>query len=154
MKTYVTDLFTAIWPTLALFVKAGIFNSVMDTLQFWHGESIFKDLPKTHFFGKDNWIRKYRYSIVRIMNGRKIIRKYKIHGPRFWGSKTYFVFVNDGWHLSQLLMLICFATNLFVFDYTITWWWEYPLIAFLHLSAFGGTFEIFVEKIWKAETWN
>lgn len=110
---------------------AGMFNAVMDTLQHHHGVSIFKDLPTTSFFGKDNWVRKYKD-----MN--------PMQKRRFFGSKGIFVWAMDGWHLSQMLMISSIILAVMTFDKVVLADdLSLVVIYLLYHASWSGIFELF-----------
>lgn len=92
---------------LAMFVIAGIFKAMMDTLQFHFHQSIFSTSRFDQRYVNPNlsWVNKYKNRDPR-------------QGERFLGSTTFFVFITDAWHLSQFLFLnslfiaLIFAANM------------------------------------------
>lgn len=86
-----------------LMLLAGATNGVMDTLQFHYGQSVFPTDPGEKLLGgsRQYWDPKVSWE-----------NKYKNYPddqrPAFPFSKTALVFLTDGWHLFQFLMLTAF----------------------------------------------
>ena len=90
-----------------LFVLAGIGKAVGDTLQFHWGSSIFPKLGEKYprLFNPywwcpidpyDSWKNKYK-------------NRDSTQGRAFFGSKTFLVFLTDGWHMAEFVMLNSFT---------------------------------------------
>lgn len=82
------------------FTMAAVCMAVMDGISF-------RGLFKGHkFWGKIGWKNKYKdYPTDQ--------------RAKFVGAKTVFVFLTDGWHLSQFFMLTFFALSAVDFDRSI-----------------------------------
>lgn len=126
------------------FGLAGLFNGVMDTLQFHYESSIF---PRGSLFWNPaiSWRNKYK-------NGDSS------QGPRFPGSTTIFVFLTDGWHLMKTLNLGFYRLAL-VFTGAAFWqfseapWqnaasWAVVWIGliFVHSAGFHLTYSIILKR--------
>lgn len=79
----------------AFLLAAGMFNGLMDSLQFHYSATPFAHAGRfeQRFWNPaESWKNKYR-------NGDPA------QGEAFPGAKTVFVFATDGWHLFKFLML-------------------------------------------------
>lgn len=87
-----------------LFVLSGLFESVMDTLQFHYEKSKFFHFKNQMFWDpKISWRNKYKDGTP-------------LGGEKFFLSTTLFVGVTDAWHLFKLLRtLTIFAGIYFLF---------------------------------------
>lgn len=95
--------------TIVLLFISGIFEGVMDTLQFhWTHFRARHEKAKSFFWSPTlSWKNKYK-------NGNSEC------GEKFFGSTTIFVGFTDGWHMMKLLKNIClFAGIFFCFE---AWW--------------------------------
>ena len=82
---------------ILFFAFAGLFEAIMDTLQFHYSYSIFYCFRNKRFWDPTlSWRNKYK-------NGDPS------EGAKFPGSTTIFVGLTDAWHLFKLLR------NLFIF---------------------------------------
>jgi len=121
--------------SLLLFLIAAILNAVMDTLAHHHSSSIFKTNNTYSFWGANMWTRKYKDNNPGA-------------GPRFWGSTRWFVFVTDGWHLVQWLMISCIVASIITFPEHIITGWDAALAVFLVFRVgWGLVFELFYGKL-------
>lgn len=78
----------------ACLLFVGIFQAVMDTLDFHYGSSVFARLKNQQYWDQDiSWKNKYAKA-----DGNEVW----INKPRFWGSTTVFVWLTDGWHLIEV----------------------------------------------------
>ena len=86
---------------IGLLIIAGISKSVMDTLNFRYSISVFSSIPKTSWLyywlnsSDVTWVNKYKNRDPKL-------------GPAFIGSTTWLVWVTDGWHFFQMIMLSCY----------------------------------------------
>lgn len=121
--------------SLLLFLIAAILNAVMDTLAHHHGSSIFKTNRNYSFWGANSWTRKYKDNNPGA-------------GSRFWGSTTFLVFLTDGWHLSQWLMISCMVGAIIAFPSKIINGWDAIIAVFLVFRVgWGLIFELFYGKL-------
>lgn len=99
--------------TLILLFLAGMFEGVMDTLQFHWSKFRLKHKKANSFFWSPelSWKNKYKDGQV-----------YK--GEKFFGSTTIFVGLTDGWHLMKLLKNICIFVGIF---FCFEAWWIAPI---------------------------
>lgn len=78
--------------SLLFWLLACICHALMEKFITHHSKSIFRNAKSFSFFGSNSWTRKY-----------------KDHNPQagtaFWGSTTFLVWVTDGYHLIQWMML-------------------------------------------------
>ena len=122
-----------------LFAIAGMFNAVMDKLQFHYSKSIFPPKNSDHKLlgrGYDwwnpnmSWVKKYKYDDPD-------------EGERFPLSTSVLVFLTDGWHLMQFFMLSMFTLAATPIMSNI---WH-TLLAFVALRiAFSATFHLFFHR--------
>lgn len=86
---------------------SGIFDNIQDTLAFKYESSIFPQVANEKFLGKTiNF-----WSVQKMPEGGQGWKnKYKDRDPSkgraFPGSKTWLVFLTDGWHLAQFFKLL------------------------------------------------
>jgi hypothetical protein len=104
---------------------AGASKAIMDNLQFHFNRSIFKFNPvkyNPNFWDPTlSWVNKYKEG--------------SMTEPKFFGSKTFFVFLTDAWHLFQ--MITAFYSGSFLF----------MIIKVIILrSFFGLTFNLFFNR--------
>jgi hypothetical protein len=125
--------------TLFLLFLAGALNATMDVLSFRYKTSIFSKYTKLQeFFNpQESWVNKYKDNNPNL-------------GPKFFGSKTFLVFLTDAWHLAKMLMITAFTLAIVFYN---------PVIAtesiFVNIVAnlllmrvvFSATFELFFSKI-------
>ena len=118
--------------TIILVILAGIFNSIMDTLQFHYSESIFKS---------DKFKLKFWYPNISWKNKYKDLNPDK--GPKFFGSTTFLVAFTDAWHLFKLLFLFLLFFTIVTYHPIINYYPPFNIIFdFILLRAlFGATFE-------------
>jgi len=118
--------------SLFLIILAALFNSVMDTLKFRFERSIF-NRPGwwRRFCGPQSWRNKW-----------KIILPPK---ERFLFSSTFLVFLTDGWHFAQFVMLKAFMLAVVLYKPLVVWWADFIIFSIVY----GLTFELFFSKIWK-----
>ena len=84
---------------------AGLFNGVMDALQFHFDRTLFADPLRfdPQFWNPNlSWTNKYRDHEV-------------ANGEAFFGSSTFLVFTTDGWHLAKFIMLKFFVLAVLAF---------------------------------------
>jgi hypothetical protein len=86
--------------TLFCFILFGLFEAVMDKLQFHYKRSIFKNYQSTWWDPKNSWKNKWK-------NGDKE------QGERFLFSSTVFVFVTDAWHFFKFLRNVSIQLGIF-----------------------------------------
>jgi hypothetical protein len=96
---------------LFCFILFGLFEAVMDKLQFHYKRSIFKNYQSTWWDPKNSWKNKWK-------NGDKE------QGERFLFSSTIFVFVTDAWHFFKFLRNICMHSGIFflALEFCNVWW--------------------------------
>lgn len=125
--------------TLFLLFLAGALNATMDVLSFRYKTSIFSKYPKLQSFfnPQESWVNKYKDNNPNL-------------GPKFFGSKTFLVFLTDAWHFAKMLMITLFTLAIVFYN---------PVIAtesiFVNIVAnlllmrvvFSSTFELFFSKI-------
>lgn len=130
---------------LILFALAGVFNAVMDKLQFHYGKSIFPNNDTDKFLG--GGIQYWKPSI-------SWKNKYKDWDggdkrPKFLFAKTALVFLTDGWHFAQFLMLTCFSAAC-VPPVNVWWMW---FVWFVGLRfCFSVGFTVFFDRLLAKET--
>lgn len=106
---------------LALSILAGLADGVRDTLSFRYSQSVFPQDDGEQLLGAGeifwnpaiSWRNKWE-------NGDPA------QGERFLGSSTVFVWLTDGWHLMQFIMLSCFQLAIalpVVMLLRLRWWW-------------------------------
>ena len=125
--------------TLFLLFLAGALNATMDVLSFRYKTSIFSKYTKLQeFFNpQESWVNKYKDNNPEL-------------GPKFFGSKTFLVFLTDAWHLAKMLMITAFTLAIVFYNPVIVT--EYMLVnivanLLLMRVVFSSTFELFFSKI-------
>ena len=125
--------------TLFLLFLAGALNATMDVLSFRYKTSIFSKYTKLQeFFNpQESWVNKYKNNNPEL-------------GPKFFGSKTFLVFLTDAWHLAKILMITAFTLAIVFYNPVIVT--EYMLVnivanLLLMRVVFSSTFELFFSKI-------
>lgn len=88
---------------ILLCALAGFFKAVRDTIMFHWAGSVFKEWGWSEQFWNPNksWMNKYA-------------NWPEDKNEAFFLSKTALVSLTDAWHLSELLMLICLFTVIFL----------------------------------------
>ena len=119
-----------------LVVIIAISQAIEDILQYKHHLSIFSNAGQYSFWGKDSWIRKYKY-------GNHAL------GPKFFGSTTFLIWLTDGWHMVKMIwMVTVFVAIVFLDAYTQTLVWYYNLLeVVVLLLVYGSVFELFYRFI-------
>lgn len=136
--------------SLIFIILAGFSNSIMDTIRFRFDRTIFSKIKNPKWMDwvdpKLSWDNKWKT--------KKAIEE------KFPGSSTYLVFITDLWHFAQALMILFFilsGISLIPFALSsctlLTFILKYPILSIItHILlcffAFGGTFELFWNKIW------
>jgi hypothetical protein len=118
--------------SLVLVALAGVFNAVMDVLNFKFHSSIFR------FWNNQQWINPSLSSANKWKYENSIWA-----GERFFGSSTFLVFITDMWHLSKFLMLLLITSSVVFYHPIINWYVDWLLM----YVCFTATFEIFYSKI-------
>ena len=125
--------------TLFLLFLAGALNATMDVLSFRYKTSIFSKYTKLQeFFNpQESWVNKYKDNNPEL-------------GPKFFGSKTFLVFLTDAWHLAKMLMITAFTLAIVFYNPVIVTESIFVnIVANLLLMrvVFSATFELFISKI-------
>ena len=125
--------------TLFLLFLAGALNATMDVLSFRYKTSIFSKYTKLQeFFNpQESWVNKYKNNNPEL-------------GPKFFGSKTFLVFLTDAWHLAKMLMITAFTLAIVFYNpIIVTESIFVNIVANLLLMrvVFSSTFELFFSKI-------
>ena len=125
--------------TLFLLFLAGALNATMDVLSFRYKTSIFSKYTKLQeFFNpQESWVNKYKDNNPNL-------------GPKFFGSKTFLVFLTDAWHLAKMLMITAFTLAIVFYNPVIVTESIFVnIVANLLLMrvVFSATFELFFSKI-------
>lgn len=124
--------------SLTFIVLAAICNSIMDVTQHHWNESIFSKY-NGFWFAKDSWKNKYK-------------NRDKKQGRKFPGSTTIFVFVTDGWHFFQSMMITFFVLSAIFYVPLVSLPYKglEMLISFCIFKAlYSIIFELFYSIIWK-----
>jgi hypothetical protein len=95
---------------LILFTFSGIFEAIMDKIQFHYNKSIF---PKNSLFWNPelSWKNKY---------------KDDLKTPKFFGSTTFFVIFTDAWHLLKSLSKYFIIGGFILVGYYNLLWYIIP----------------------------
>jgi hypothetical protein len=125
--------------TLFLLFLAGALNASMDVLSFRYNTSIFSKYTKLQAFfnPQESWVNKYKDNNPNL-------------GPKFFGSKTFLVFLTDAWHLAKMLMITAFTLAIVFYNPVIVTESIFVnIVANLLLMrvVFSATFELFFSKI-------
>lgn len=89
---------------LILVFVAGLCKGMADALMFHYNKTWARQFnwKETYWNPSISWRNKYKKNIVML-------------GPKFFGSTTFLVFLTDGWHLLQSIMITCIIVALAVF---------------------------------------
>jgi len=121
--------------TILLFIVAGFFNSIMDSIRFCWGSSIFSKIK--------NW-KLIRFCNPNGSQGNKWKNGDKKQDEKFFGSSTFLVWTTDLWHLVKAFMILCLVLGTVTYSVIIN-----PIVDVIILYlAFTITFEIFFSYIW------
>lgn len=112
----------------ALVTIAGLANGFMDKMQFHYSTSVFPQTEQETYWGKgpqfwnprESWKNKYKD-----WDGGD-------RRPAFLGSTGPLVFLTDGWHLFQMIMLTCYQLAIAIPLVTllrIRWYWAMLALA-------------------------
>ena len=96
------------------------------------------DIKLQEFFNpQESWVNKYKDNNPEL-------------GPKFFGSKTFLVFLTDAWHLAKMLMITTFTLAIVFYNPVIVTESIFVnIVANLLLMrvVFSATFELFFSKI-------
>ncbi|MEZ5195117.1 MAG: hypothetical protein R2764_01560 [Bacteroidales bacterium] len=126
--------------TLTLIIIAAVMNSVMDTLKFRFQGSIFNSKKLQRYLGPESWRNKWDTPLPPSRGEDR--PKYR---ERFLFSSTILVFVTDGWHLAQFIMLKAMILAVVLYSPLVNWWADF----LIYSITFSLIFEIFYSKIWQ-----
>ena len=117
------------------FIFAGLFEAVMDKIQFHYDGSIFRNYKNQLFWDpKLSWRNKYK-------NGDPLL------GEKFFLSKSLFVGFTDAWHMFKLFRtFFIFAGVYFLFIPCAT---KMQCLLFIIIARiiFGLSFTLFFNKL-------
>ena len=120
---------------ILLVAGAGIFEAVMDKLQFHYGKSIFKLYRKQQYWNpKLSWANKY---------------KQDLKTPKFICSTTCLVFLTDAWHFFKFLRTLVMFVGLIIIGFNSTSVWFVILFTIIARILFGLAFQLFFEKVFE-----
>ncbi len=115
--------------TLILLLLSGVFEGVMDTLQFHYSR-----FQKRHKKAKDkfwnpeySWLNKYNSQMK----------------PLFIGSTTVFCWLTDGWHLFKFLRNITFFSSIYFIDSLDFILWLAVTGFFINRVGFALSYKLF-----------
>lgn len=110
------------------------------------------DPAKPTFFSNNSWKRKYRDPMTPILKQNWYERLFGIQfKERFFLSSTLLVWLTDGFHLLQGVMIWCFTVTIVVTHYDLVarpWWWTLGYILFYRV-LWSSTFTVFFNFIFK-----
>jgi len=116
---------------IIFFTLAGIFEAIMDTLQFHYSYSVFHSLRNRLFWDPSlSWRNKYK-------NGDPF------DGPKFPGSTTIFVGLTDAWHLFKTLRTLSLFIGIIFIAIPCNSIWLVILWVIVARIIFGLTFTLF-----------
>lgn len=114
-----------------LFLLAGMFEAVMDKLQFHYYLSIFKNFKNQLFWNPNiSWRNKYK-------DGNPA------EGEKFFLSKTLFVGFTDAWHLFKLLRTLSIFTGIYFLFIPCNTKMECLIFVIIARILFGLSFTLF-----------
>jgi len=121
--------------SLILVLFAGACKAIMDTVDFHWGTSIFSKIKSKKWRmwanQSEGWKNKYK-------------NRDQKQGPAFWGSTTFFVWVTDLWHFSQMFMFWALMLAIVFFQPITNFTWEtWWITAIILKIAFSASFELF-----------
>jgi len=121
---------------------AGASKAIMDNLQFHFNRSIFKFNPvkyNPNFWDPTlSWVNKYKEG--------------SMTEPKFFGSKTFFVFLTDAWHLFQMIMLTCLFVGISITAFYSGSFLFMIIKVIILRSFFGLTFNLFFNRFLNIKT--
>ena len=133
--------------SLLLIIFAGIFNSIMDKVNFNFSKSIFKNKNPKFWNIKDSWKNQWKWPLKPYNSWYYFGLYTPKYTENFPYSSTFLVFITDAWHLSKALMLFCISLSIVLYTPIIT-----PIIdIFLMFCGFTVTFTYFYEYILKSK---
>ncbi len=113
---------------LILVFLAGIFKAIQDTILFHYSTSI---LPRGDFWNQEvSWKLKYKNYPVD-------------QSARFFGSKTFLVFLTDGFHLAQFFFLNLMIAAMVCYEPIVNTWVDFVILGVVMKTVF----ELFYSKI-------
>ena len=133
--------------SLLLIIFAGIFNSIMDKVNFNFSKSIFKNKNPKFWNIKDSWKNQWKWPLKPYNSWYYFGLYTPKYTENFPYSSTFLVFITDAWHLSKALMLFCISLSIVLYTPIIN-----PIIdIFLMFCGFTVTFTYFYEYILKSK---
>ena len=72
--------------------------------------------------------------------------------PKFFGSKTFFVFLTDAWHLFQMIMLTCLFIGISITAFYSGSFLFMIIKVIILRSFFGLTFNLFFNRFLNIKT--
>ena len=120
---------------ILLVAISGIFEAVMDKLQFHYGKSIFKMYKKQQYWNpKLSWTNKY---------------KDDLKTPKFLCSTTCLVFLTDAWHFFKFLRTLVRFSGLILIGFNSATIWMVILLSLVARIILGLTFQYFFKTFFK-----
>lgn len=123
---------------VVFFVLPGVFEAVMDTLQFHFHDSIFSRFNQKFWNPSISWMNKWKDGC-------------KKFGPKFFLSTTLLVFTTDGWHLMKWFRNRCTDLGVFFTLLTVFSIWVSLAIAVGVAVLRSSVFELLFSKILKVK---
>jgi len=121
--------------SLIAFMLASMIWAVMNTHTFHHSASIFASVGQDSFWGVNSWVRKYD-STLPIIRTNWYYRTFKIiYKEHFPGSATIFVWLTDGYHLTQFFFLWAITISVVTCPYEWPMEWHAILVRALLLRG-------------------
>lgn len=108
-------------------ILAGVFNAIMDTLQFRFNTSIFKGWRDQFWNPELSWMNKWKGGD-------------KKNGERFPLSSTVLVFTTDGWHLMKSGLIFSFAFAIVCYSPHWGFFWDFLILNLVYRSVFEFLF--------------
>ncbi len=150
---------------MVLLAVVSVIRSALYLYTWRYDQSIFRSNKPYSFFGKDSWVRKYKYRNkfhlkqygevpiddwqIELAQVTKRVRYHKFfalkYQEKFFGSGTFLVFVTDFFHFTQFLYL-----TLIVIAVVVAAGWPWWMILILK-SIMSSTFQMFFGKFFKTK---
>lgn len=129
--------------SLILVIIAGMFNAIMDKIDFNFSTSIFKNKNPKFWNLKESWKNQWKWPL-RPYNSWYYFGLYKPkYAENFPYSNTFLVVLTDAWHLSKTIMLILISLSIILYSPILT-----PLLDIIFLfCGFTITFTYFYQYI-------
>jgi hypothetical protein len=131
--------------SLILFGIAGMFNAIMDKINFNFKSSIFRNMNPMFWDVRVSWKNMWKWPLEPF-TGWYYFGLYKPrYKEKFPYSTTWLVWTTDAWHLAKALMLGCVTVGVVLYSPVLGGFWDVVLF----YVGFTGVFTYFYDYILK-----